>query len=149
MFFIECPSDWSEYGNNCYKFFMENMNWANAESHCTEQGGHLASVHSDQENEFILGLSSSEQFWIGGNDEEVEGEWVWSDGSDFSYSFWKRGQPNNWESNEGSGDYYYYYLYEDDDNLDYKVDCLLFNEHNNSWNDGGCNVDRHFVCQII
>ena len=79
---------------------MKNLRWTNAESHCITLGGHLASVHSDKEKDFILGLSSTKQFWIGGNDEETEGEWVWTDGSDFSYSFSNRWQPYNYRNKE-------------------------------------------------
>ena len=97
-----------------------------AERHCVEQGGHLASVHSDQEKDFILSLVHSVKFWIGGNDREDEKEWVWSDGSDFDYSLWGTGQPNNWNNDEN---------------------CLLFTEEK-KWNDGGCNGTRQFVCKI-
>ena len=102
------------------------MNWIDAESHCVEQGGHLTSVHSDQEKDFILSLVHSGWFWIGGNDREDEKEWVWSDGSDFDYSLWHKEQPDNWNNEE---------------------DCLLFTEEN-KWNDGGCYGKRQFVCKI-
>ena len=102
------------------------MKWVEAENHCVEHGGHLASVHSDQEKDFILGLAPSGGFWIGGSDKEVEGEWGWSDGSSFSYSHWAERQPDNWNNVEH---------------------CLLFTQEK-KWNDGGCDGKRQYVCKI-
>ena len=96
----DCPSDWLEFSKNCYKGFLKYLNWVDAESHCIEHGGHLASVHSDQEKDFIHGLVPSLQFWIGGNGMMTENEWVWSDGSKFSYSPWHSRQPDNWDNKE-------------------------------------------------
>ena len=69
--------------------------WRDAEKKCIEYGGHLASVHSDQENNFIFQTSKKAVTWLGGNDLEVEGSWIWSDGSSWSYSNWQSGQPDN------------------------------------------------------
>jgi len=124
----DCPSDWSKFGKSCYKLFKKNMKWVEAESHCIEQGGHLASVHSEQEKDFILALvpSAPGGFWIGGSDREAEGEWIWSDCSPFRYSIWDSKNPNNWNNEEH---------------------CLLFTGAK-KWNDGGCNGLRQFVCKI-
>ena len=122
----DCPSDWSKFSKNCYNLFEKNVKWVEAENHCVEHGGHLASVHTDQEKDFILGLVPSGGFWIGGSDKEVEGEWGWSDGSPFSYSHWAERQPDNWKNVEH---------------------CLLFTQEK-KWNDGGCDGKRQYVCKI-
>jgi neurocan core protein len=48
--------------------------WAAAEKDCNDKGGHLASIHSADENSFIhsLALSNVLWIWIGGTDAAVE-----------------------------------------------------------------------------
>ena len=65
------------------------LDWAGAESFCVASGGHLASVHSDQELEELAQLLLEEDFgraWIGGTDLEVEGEWKWTDDTEFDFT---------------------------------------------------------------
>ena len=53
-----CPAHWSSYGNNCYFIFMtSSLNYDDAEAKCTSLGGDLASVHSSNENSFIMSLA--------------------------------------------------------------------------------------------
>ena len=94
---LGCPADWAVLGSNCYKAFDSKGNWQDAENHCQGQGGHLASIHSKEENDFVAGLAkpSDEEPWLGGTNEKSQGSWVWSDGSPFSYTAWGPGQPDN------------------------------------------------------
>jgi neurocan core protein len=46
--------------------------WAAAEKDCNNKGGHLASIHSADENSFIRSLYPSNWLWIGGTDVDVE-----------------------------------------------------------------------------
>ena len=92
---FECPSGWIYWSGNCYKQNQDLLTWGDAEKKCIEYGGHLASVHSDQENNFIFQTSKKAVTWLGGNDLEAEGSWIWSDGSSWSYSNWQSGQPDN------------------------------------------------------
>lgn len=41
------------YGGNFYYFSSDQLFWINAELACVSIGGHLASIHSSQENQFI------------------------------------------------------------------------------------------------
>ena len=50
---IRMPGD-EDY---CYAFFNsynEDLSWTKAEANCTHMGGHLASIHSLEENDFIM-----------------------------------------------------------------------------------------------
>ncbi|KAK5974610.1 hypothetical protein GCK32_020782, partial [Trichostrongylus colubriformis] len=52
---ITCPSGWTyfEKTHSCYKNLLWAKSFDNAEKKCKEEGGHLASIHSAEENTFI------------------------------------------------------------------------------------------------
>ena len=75
------------------------MSYADAESYCIGHGGHLASVHSQEQHESIWAVARGDRVWIGLNDRVwdtrrgqsgVEGTWVWTDGSPTDYYNWHR-----------------------------------------------------------
>ena len=53
------PSGWTlvEFNGhiNCYYLEDRKMHFKDAEANCVEQGAHLASIHSQEENDFIWG----------------------------------------------------------------------------------------------
>ncbi|KAL3045157.1 hypothetical protein OYC64_013420 [Pagothenia borchgrevinki] len=125
-----CPSSWSSYNSRCYKYMSETTTWARAEIHCVSQGGHLVSIHSTEEDNFVTFLVRSSntnvhETWIGLNDIGEEGRWVWSDGSATNFFVWQGGEPT------GVGE-----------------ECV----HNNfkglggDWNDYQCSAPRSSVC---
>ncbi len=67
---FSCPAGWEEFQGHCYGFFNTYMYWKNAENDCIIKGGHLASIHSNAEQDFIYGQlsSSSNILWLGGSD---------------------------------------------------------------------------------
>ncbi|MBL8857156.1 MAG: hypothetical protein JNL28_01445 [Planctomycetes bacterium] len=74
--------------------------WTNAEARAIQLGGHLATVDSPAENEWIRSTWQNFQgtphdLWIGFNDAAVEGTFVWADGSPVTYTNWDAGEPNN------------------------------------------------------
>jgi hypothetical protein len=74
--------------------------WTGAEALAQSIGGHLASIGSFEENDFILknfGFFDGQdrRLWIGFNDADVEGDWRWSDGSKVTFTNWNGGEPNN------------------------------------------------------
>ena len=99
-FLGSCPANMQEFDNNCFNFVDKTTSWAEAEAECKEQSwqgmqGHLASIHSKEENDFVARLANFQRVWIGGTDVESEGNWSWSDGSAMSYTGWCPGNPNN------------------------------------------------------
>ena len=67
----------------------QELDWAGAESFCVASGGHLASVHSLQELQELAQLlrrNKEGNAWIGGTDLEVEGQWKWTDDTEFNFS---------------------------------------------------------------
>ena len=51
------------------------LRWDESERFCVRQGGHLITIDDDAENDFARGVGNG--LWIGMNDREVEGGWVW------------------------------------------------------------------------
>jgi hypothetical protein len=68
-----CPGGWALFNEHCYLLVESGATWADAETDCNRKGGHLASVHSFDENTFIYSLQSSlTTLWIGATDAAVE-----------------------------------------------------------------------------
>lgn len=65
---------------------QEKRSWQGANDDCVGKGGHLVSVHSDDENEFIRG-----NYWIGLLKVHKGGQRHWSDGTPHDYDNWKSG----------------------------------------------------------
>ena len=82
-----------------YKRFDTSSTWQQAKATCTGQGAHLATVTSQQENDFLAALSTSTA-WLGGTDEQVEGTWRWITGEAWSFTRWNTRQPDNNLGNE-------------------------------------------------
>uniref|UniRef100_A0A3Q3IDN7 C-type lectin domain-containing protein n=1 Tax=Monopterus albus TaxID=43700 RepID=A0A3Q3IDN7_MONAL len=95
-----CPKGWTQRDDYCYKFNLNEKDWADAEVACVAVGGNLASIHSKDHYDFVKGLiktsaGPNKQTWVGGTDAVKEGVWLWSDGSKFDFTFWGPRQPDN------------------------------------------------------
>ncbi|CAJ0601895.1 unnamed protein product [Cylicocyclus nassatus] len=101
-----CESGWTYFGDTgaCYKTFY----WANmydAETLCRSFGAHLASIHSNEENQFVADLSKSgkpwtdwhDLTWIGLKQLDSNSDWYWIDGTRVNYMSWAPGEPNDWK----------------------------------------------------
>ena len=67
------------------------MNWEDADLYCQDTfGTHLASIHSSSDNDDVTGdgtfWDTRSNVWIGLNDIDSEGDWVWVDGTLFNYT---------------------------------------------------------------
>ncbi|XP_074518387.1 galactose-specific lectin nattectin-like [Halichoeres trimaculatus] len=105
VFSASCPSGWSRFNHRCFLYNGAAQPWALAEVNCRALGGNLASVHSLAEEHFVKGLilratNGSPSVWIGGSDSHYEGLWLWSDSSRFAFTYWCRGEPNNYWGNQ-------------------------------------------------
>ena len=105
---------------------MEVMNWTSAEESCKQKGAHLTSIHSIEENEFLLkNLTTIEHVaphvFIGG----VRAN-AWNDGTYFRYANW-RGQPR-------------------DPSCDYYTTCIAFDPIG-YWIVNPCNEQFNYICK--
>jgi hypothetical protein len=60
-----CRDGWKEFGGHCYKLFSDRLWWEAAENYCQDLGGHLTSVHSQAENDFLQDLKASGIIYLG------------------------------------------------------------------------------------
>ena len=113
------------------------MNWLEAEEGCQglNPAAHLASVSSQEENDFIFSLikdDSVSYVWLGGSDSYSEGDWTWSDGSLFDFTYWQN------DGSQGNGGP--------------SQNCLVMNTNNQyyakTWYDVECYHKYLFICEI-
>ncbi|XP_038059113.1 snaclec VP12 subunit A-like [Patiria miniata] len=102
-----CIPGWVLYRDQCYRVTPQKLPFNEAETYCqgfANRNGkaHLASVHDEQENDFIVELASSAGIagkdgwvWIGLTDQIVEGSFAWTDGTALSYVNWLPGAPSD------------------------------------------------------
>ena len=92
----DCPDTWMIFNGRCYGHPQDKrLNWEAAELYCKEwlPGAHLASVHSQEEQQFIVD-NFPEDIWLGGQGHK-DSNWEWSDGTPFDYTAWYPGEPNS------------------------------------------------------
>jgi hypothetical protein len=83
----------NNYNGHSYYRSTGSAYWTQAKSNCDAMGGHLVTVTTSAENNFLYNLWSSG--WIGLTDEVTEGTWKWVTGETYSYTSWNGGEPNN------------------------------------------------------
>jgi hypothetical protein len=88
--------------NGHYYYLLEQSSWLNAEQTATNLGGHLVTITSSAENQWILDTfgNESRNLWIGLNDRQVEGTFQWLTGESVFYTNWEPGQPDDGVGNE-------------------------------------------------
>lgn len=70
--------------------------WFTAESNAVALGGHLVTINDAAEQAWLTNnFGSSTYYWIGFNDIEMEGNWVWISGEPVTYTNWKYNEPSN------------------------------------------------------
>ena len=89
------PTGAVEFNHHYYKVFSGEYTWSEAEKQCEEQGGHLVTITSEGEQNFINSLINSDScVWIGGK-RNTKNVWVWVTGEEWKYENWAPGEPNN------------------------------------------------------
>ncbi|KAJ8038586.1 Echinoidin [Holothuria leucospilota] len=110
-----CPTYWTEFASNCYRFFGQRVTLAEARYNCRSHGSgsnfaYLASIHTQEENDYVAALFKSYtedseadnwHVWIGLNDEAEEGTFVWTDGTRADFTSWASGEPGGGSSQQG------------------------------------------------
>lgn len=127
-----CPQcvDLDLPGPGTARFCFVARSFAEADADCQDQGGALLSIHSQAIQDWAVQQAfqiAASDWWIGLNDIQSEGTFVWTDGTPLDFTAWNEGEPNN------AGN-------EDCVNLAYWAGGL--------WNDLGCDAARPYICRI-
>jgi len=88
--FTQCYEGW------CYQLSNSTLTWDSADLYCKDFDAQLASIHSSDENQFILeNVKGPDNCRIGLNDIDEEGVFQWIDGTPVNYTNFNEGEPNN------------------------------------------------------
>lgn len=90
----------------------EKNTWENARDYCIKKGGHLATITSKGENDFLFNYMRDEgveSAYFGFSDAESEGNWRWCTGEKSSYTNWNEHEPNQENPDEDYAMFYYKY----------------------------------------
>jgi subtilisin-like proprotein convertase family protein len=88
-----------------YYYMLGSTNWTISETWATQLGGHLVTVDTANEENWIYDTFASyagvnRNLWIGFNDAAIPGTFVWSSGLTNSYVNWAPDQPTNCSGND-------------------------------------------------
>ncbi len=122
----------------CWRVLQVPRSWGASRRRCRSIGAgwDLASIRSEEENEFVDALGS-DQLWIGGSDLASEGDWVWVDDGT---PFWEGRQNGRavgrafvaWSGNEPNGGA--------------NSDCARTVPGRAEWADLACALERQALC---
>jgi hypothetical protein len=87
------------------------ISWTDANEIANLLGGHLVTITSAEENDFVFHLIDSDGYWYHGinlrgpwtggyqlpGSSEPAGGWAWVTGEPFVYTYWAKEQPNNYQ----------------------------------------------------
>ena len=91
---VKANSPVVSFGGHFYLLTPASTTRAAAEQWAQGVGGHLVSITSQTENDFVFARFGGSDRWIGASDETTEGVWTWPTGEAFSYTNWYSGHPS-------------------------------------------------------
>ena len=89
-----------KFGGSRYELVPGSLAWEEAEQKAREMGGHLATITSKEENDWILKMYGGHtpkhrtHFWIGAKEETKGSGWRWVTGEPFEFTSWNKDEPN-------------------------------------------------------
>ncbi|XP_070574176.1 lectin BRA-3-like isoform X2 [Ptychodera flava] len=129
------------HGGHEFKFYTLKVDWQSAKDHCISEGGFLAALKDEATTDAVtqyiedqeLGeLVQGNGFWIGLNDIETEGSYLWQDETEAQYANWAPGEPNNNTKKNPDGQ-----------------DCTqMFKRRGWKWDDDYCFKMKSFICEF-
>jgi subtilase family serine protease len=81
-------------GGHTYAITKTPMNWNDAKQLAELQGGYLVTVDDAAESQFLVANFGADNPWIGLNDIQSAGNWVWANGAPLTYASWAPGEPS-------------------------------------------------------
>ncbi|KAA0709976.1 CD209 antigen-like protein C DC-SIGN-related protein 2 [Triplophysa tibetana] len=121
-----------------FYFSPDKQNWSKSRDVCISKGADLVTIKSQEEQDFLVS-KIKETHWIGLNDLETEGRWVWVNNQtleETGVKFWfesRQKEPDNWKVEDPSGE-----------------NCASLGDGNgnlHTWFDGSCKKQKKFICE--
>lgn len=132
------PKGAKSYKGHYYYYFKSGIvsSWSAASRYCKSRGGHLATITSKGENDFLsryLRSLGAENAYFGLSDSASEGNWRWVTGEKVRYTNWHDGEPNAESDDEDFAMFYWKFS-------------------DGTWNDGNfgngtVSDDTAFICE--
>ncbi|XP_065141271.1 C-type lectin domain family 4 member D-like [Paramisgurnus dabryanus] len=130
---------WTVWRRMIY-FSTDKRDWAGSRAVCVSMGADLVTITSQKEQDFLVS-KIKESHWIGLNDLETEGRWVWVNNKtleETGVKFWHmrtfgRSEPDNWKVKDPSGE-----------------NCASLGDINgdvDTWYDSSCKEQKRFICE--
>lgn len=92
--YMNIPQGTAYFNGNAYAFYSaQNCTWDEAENYCLSVGGHLATITSQEEQNFIQGAPGPN--WLGAR-RNPYGGWDWVTGESWGYQCWAPGENDNY-----------------------------------------------------
>ncbi|XP_069505219.1 neurocan core protein [Ambystoma mexicanum] len=122
-----CEHNWHKFQGHCYHYFPQRRTWEHAERDCRQRFGHLSSIHSKAEQDYLntFGLDNT---WIGLNDRIVDNDFQWTDNTGVQYENWRANQPDN--------------FFAGGENC-----VVMVSRDSGMWNDVPCNYNLPYICK--
>jgi hypothetical protein len=125
-----CPASWTAGLGHCYLVVDVATTETDAQTKCVAQGGHLVTIGSQDEQNFVAGVSGNFERWIGltatapTNNQASSFHWV--TGEPMSFTSWASTQPN-----EGA-----------------TCGTMLGDQYKHGWDDHTCGSSFTSICEI-
>lgn len=120
---MDIPANALTWNGHKYCLFSGIATWEEAKSYCESLGGHLATITSMEENNAIYDFANNVwregDLYFGYSSIQNDGNWVWENGEESSYTNWNDGEPN------GSGSYAQFYIEGDWDDSYFDYDYFI------------------------
>ncbi|KAK0412075.1 hypothetical protein QR680_006021 [Steinernema hermaphroditum] len=117
------------FNNHIYLINIRNLTWSKAEEYCISRNGHLASILSSEETDFVAylidGANLGFDVWLGAH--RFHNTFIWLDGSKWEYTNFLEEQPNGLKQNN----------------------CLeIFDANHKKWVNYDCQREYPSICKI-
>ena len=92
------------YNGNQYFLTSTVLTWEQAQAIAENFGGNLVTINDSLEEAWLKdNFGETENFWIGINDIQNEGNFEWVSSQPVTYTNWAVGEPNNFDGNQDFG----------------------------------------------
>ncbi|MBQ3704127.1 MAG: C-type lectin domain-containing protein, partial [Oscillospiraceae bacterium] len=83
------------FNGHSYKRIDLDMSWMDARAYCVQQGGHLVTITSPEEQDFLANNFYGQKLWIGAFESNLG--WRWVTDEPWGYDNWRKGEPSGGE----------------------------------------------------